>query len=74
MEKQENLKKLYTGGDVIINRIKQVLESKGINSLVVDGYRQGLTAGFGEGVPSAIEIFVIEDDYEKASEIVKDIV
>lgn len=71
MNEHDGLKKLFTGGDVIIARIKQVLESKGINSLVKDGFKQGLAAGFGEGVPSAIDIFVTEEDLEKANEIVK---
>ena len=74
MGKQERLVKLYTGGDIIINRIKNELEAKGIKSLLKDGYRQGLGAGFGEGVPSAIDIFVVEADLEKAIEIVNVIV
>lgn len=74
MENQGELKKLYTGGDVIINRIKNVLENEGIKSLIKDGFRQGLAAGFGDGVPSAIDIFVLEDDFDKASKIVNDII
>ena len=74
MNENDELVKLYTGGDVIINRIKQLLEAQGINSLIKDGFKQGLAAGFGEGVPSAIDIFVTEDDFEKAGEIVNAII
>lgn len=70
MNKNEELVKLFTGGDVVINRIKDELENKGISSLVKDGFKQGLAAGFGDGVPTAIDIFVTEDDFEKALEIV----
>jgi len=62
---------LYTGGDVIINRIKQELESNGIFCLIQDGFKQGLEAGFMGGVPSAIKLFVDESDLTKAQEIVK---
>lgn len=71
MNENDGLIKLYTGGDVVISRIKQELDVAGINSLVKDGFKQGLAAGFGEGVPTAIDIFVTEEDFEKASEIVK---
>ena len=70
MNKNEELVKLFTGGDVIVNRIKDELENKGISLLIKDGFKQGLAAGFGEGVPTAIDIFVTEEDYEKALEIV----
>lgn len=74
MSDNNNLVKLYTGGDVIINRIKQELEEAGISTMVKDGYKQGLAAGFGDGVPSAIDIFVVESDIEKANEIIKGII
>jgi len=66
----DKLIKLYTGGDVVINRIKQELEANGINALIKDRFKQGLAAGFGDGVPSAIDIFVVEENFEKANEIV----
>jgi hypothetical protein len=71
MTDYDGLIKLFTGGDVIIARIKQELELEGINSLVKDRYKQGLAAGFGDGVPSAIDLFVTEEDYDKAIQIVK---
>ncbi len=74
MSENDNIVKLYTGGDVIINRIKLTLEAAGINALIKDGYKQGLAAGFGEGVPSAIDIFVTEIDFEKAKQILDEII
>ncbi len=74
MIENDDLVKLYTGADVIINRIKMELEARGINTLIKDGFKQGLAAGFGEGVPSAIDIFVTQEDFEKANEIVNAII
>jgi len=68
---EDNVVKIYTGGDVIINRLKDELEAQGIYSLIKDRYKQGLAAGYGDGVPSAIDLFVLESDQEKALEVVK---
>ncbi len=70
MNEQEELVKLYTGDDITISRIKMELEAEGIASLVKDGIKQGLGAGFVGGVPTAVDIFVTEKDFEKAYEIV----
>ncbi|MEN8116156.1 MAG: DUF2007 domain-containing protein [Bacteroidota bacterium] len=74
MNENDKLTKLYTGGDVIINRIKTELELQGISSIVKDGFKQGLQSGFVGGVPSAIDIFVTDADYEKAKGIIKAII
>lgn len=70
MQENDGLVKLYTGGDVIISRIKLELQAQGINSMIKDRFKQGLAAGYGDGVPSAIDIFVTDKDFEKANEIV----
>lgn len=67
---EDEIVKLYTGGDVIINHIKQELESRDIFCLVQDGFKQGINAGFVGGVPSAIDLFVRESDLDEAIEIV----
>ena len=67
---EDNIVKLYTGSDVIINHIKQELEANGISCLIKDGFKQGIDAGFVGGVPSAIDLFVLESDLERAVEIV----
>ncbi|WP_319482074.1 DUF2007 domain-containing protein [uncultured Draconibacterium sp.] len=71
MDQQDKIVKLYTGEDVVISRLKQELEAAGINPMIRDGFKQGLAAGFGEGVPSAIDLFVVEADFPKAQEILK---
>jgi hypothetical protein len=71
MENSEGLALVYTGGDVNIQRIKAELEIQGINSIIEDGFKQGVGAGFGGGVPSAIDLYVAETDVEKAKEIIK---
>jgi hypothetical protein len=65
---------IYTGGEVIIQRLKAELEQKGIYSIIKDGFKQGIAAGFVGGVPSAIHLFVDEGDAVQAMEIVKAVV
>lgn len=67
----DKIVKIYSGGDLIINRIKQELEAQGIASMIKDGFKQGIQAGFAGGVPSAVELFVVKGDLENALEIVK---
>jgi hypothetical protein len=72
--KNDDLILVYTGGKIIIERIKTELEINGIFSIVKDGFQQGLDAGFGGGIPSAIDLFVKESDWKEAVEIIKAII
>lgn len=68
---EDKIVKVYTGGDVIINHIRQELEANNIYCLIKDGFKQGIQAGFVGGVPSAVELYVSEKDLQRAVEIVK---
>jgi hypothetical protein len=70
---KDKLIKLLTAGTVEINRVKTALEENGIFVVVKDGFRQGLEAGFAGGTPSAIDLFVSETDFVRASEILNDL-
>lgn len=74
MSGKDELVLVYTGRKIIIERIKAELESNGIISIVKDGFRQGIEAGFGGGIPSAIDLFVTESDTEKAKGIIEAII
>ena len=70
MNSNDGLVLVYTGRIIMIERIQAELESNGIGSIVKDEFRQGMEAGFGAGNPSAIDLFVIESDVEKAQKII----
>ncbi len=74
MNNNEKIVLVYTGSEVIIDRIRVNLEMEGINSIKKDGFRQGINAGFVGGTPSTIDLFVIETDFKKATEIINAIV
>lgn len=69
----DSLIKIFTGDEITVNRIKAELETRGISALVQNGFSQGLAAGFGGGIPSAIDLFVAESDAENATKIVDSI-
>ncbi|NQU53096.1 MAG: DUF2007 domain-containing protein [Bacteroidetes bacterium] len=74
MHDKDKIVLVYTGNEVTVERIKVNLEMEGIIPIVKDGFNSGLSAGFVGGVPSGIDLFVLDSDFEKAIEIVKVIV
>lgn len=74
MSAKDGLELVYTGRKIIIERIKAELELNGIFSILKDGFQQGIEAGFGGGVSSAIDLFVTESDVKKAKEIIEAII
>ena len=74
MSAKDGLVLIYTGRIIIVERIQTELESNGIVSIMKDGFRQGIEAGFSGGVPSAIDLFVTQSDVEKAKEIIEAII
>lgn len=71
MNDKNELVLVFTGNEIIIQRIKTELELKGITSIIQDGFKSGIAAGFGGGIPSAVDLFVTEQDREKALGIIK---
>ncbi len=74
MTNKNGLVLVYTGTEVVVSRLKSELELQGINSIVQNGFNSGLAAGFGGGIPSAVDLFVTETDLGKATEIINAIV
>jgi len=74
MNTPEELVLIFTGRIIEIERIQAELELNGIGTIVKDGFRQGIEAGFGGGVPSAIDLFVLASNAEQAKEIIKAII
>jgi phenylpyruvate tautomerase PptA (4-oxalocrotonate tautomerase family) len=71
MENKDELIHMFTGTEVMVENLKAELEANGIKVLIKNGFQSGLMAGFGGGIPSAIDIFVASTDAEKAAEIIE---
>ncbi len=72
MNKADELVLVYTASE--IEYIRAELEAGGIGVIVKDGFAQGLKAGFVDDTTSAIDLYVMESDVEKAKKIISDIV
>ncbi len=69
-----NFTKIYTGGFIIVNHIVDVLKQANIIAIVKDDTESARLAGFGGGiVPGFQELFVNNDELDKAIPILEDI-
>ncbi|MEJ6792537.1 MAG: DUF2007 domain-containing protein [Lacinutrix sp.] len=66
-----NYIKIYTGGTIIVQLIKQRLEAAGINPVIKDETESGRLAGFGSALISQPEIYVHESETDTAVRIVE---
>jgi hypothetical protein len=73
MDKSDEMVLVLTASKVVIDHVRAELDANGIGSLVKDGFTQGLQAGFVGGDPSAIELYVLATEEERAIEIIDDV-
>ncbi|MDP2723165.1 MAG: DUF2007 domain-containing protein [Bacteroidales bacterium] len=70
---EKDLIKIFTGTEIAVIQVKEILDENGIPTLMKNGYQSGISAGFIGGTPSTIELYVLEEDKERAEAIVKEI-
>lgn len=72
MTTNSDLIKIFTGRDVLVHLLKDELESIGVGAMIRDDFHSSALAGFGGGIPSAIDLYILSDDLEKAGQIIED--
>lgn len=65
--------KIYTGSFIIVQMIKQRLEDIGISPVIKDEAESGRLAGFATSLPTQPEIYVHENELDKAVTIVESV-
>ena len=63
--------KIYTGGTIIVQIIKQRLEAAGINPIIKDETESGRLAGFGATLIGQPEVYVHKSETDTAVHIVE---
>lgn len=63
--------KFFTGSLIEIQRLQLDLDDQGIPSMVKNNFQSGLRAGFYGGSPSLVELFIYEEDLDKANPILE---
>ena len=67
MDDQSKHIKFFTGSLIEIQRLQLDLEELEIPSMTKNRFQSGLRSGFYGGSPSQVELFIFEEDREKAT-------
>ena len=71
MDEHSKHTKLFTGSLIEIQRLQLDLDDYKIPSLVKNNFQSGIRSGFYGGSPSQVELFIYEEDIEKATPILE---
>jgi hypothetical protein len=74
MKERNKLVKVYTGTEVTVILLKELLESIGVTSTIQNNYKSGIEVGFVGGVQSAIDLFIQHSDFETAEPLIRDFI
>ncbi len=74
MKEINKLVKVYTGTEVTVLLLKELLEEIGIMSTVQNSHKSGVEIGFIGSVQSAIDLFIQQSDYESAEPVIRDFI
>jgi hypothetical protein len=69
---QNDMVRVYSDSEIIINMLRGELAKVGIPSLVKNEFQSGVMAGFGAS-PNAVDIYVNAADTEAALSLMKDL-
>jgi len=74
MKEKNKLVKVYTGTEVTVLLLKDLLEDLGVTSTIQNNYKSGIEVGFVGGVQSAIDLFIQQSDFETAEPLIRDFI
>ena len=63
--------KFFTGSLIEIQRLQLDLDEQKIPSLVKNNFQSGLRSGFYGGSPSQVQLFIYQEDFDKAKPILE---
>ena len=71
MDDQSKHIKFFIGSLIQIQRLQLDLDDNKIPSLLKNNFESGLRSGFYGGSPAQVQLFIFEEDLEKATPILK---
>jgi hypothetical protein len=74
MNTNEKLVKVYTGTEVTVLLLQELLEEIGITSTIQNNHKSGVEVGFVGGVLSAIDLYIQMSDFEAAEPVIRDFI
>ncbi len=74
MKEKNKLVRIYTGTEMTVLLLKDLLNEIGIKSVIQNNYKSGIEVGFVGGVQSAIDLFIQQSDFESAEPLIRDFI
>jgi hypothetical protein len=74
MKEKNKLVKVYSGTEMTVLLLKDLLEEIGVTSIIQNNYKSGIEVGFVGGVQSAIDLFIQQSDFEPAEPLIRDFI
>jgi hypothetical protein len=72
MKERNKLVRVYTGTEVTVLLLKDLLEDIGVTSTIQNNYKSGVEVGFVGGVQSSIDLFIQQSDFIIAEPLIRD--
>ena len=74
MKERNRLVKAYTGTEMTVILLKELLEEIGVTSTIQNNYKLGVEVGFVGGVQSSVDLFIQQSDFETAEPVIRDFI
>ncbi|HZY26189.1 MAG TPA: hypothetical protein VFE71_10205 [Bacteroidales bacterium] len=74
MKERNKLVKVYTGTEMTVTLLKELLEEIKVASTIQNNYKSGVEVGFVGGVQSSVDLFIQQSDFETAEPVIRDFI
>ncbi len=74
MKERNKLVKVYTGTELTVVLLKELLVEIGVTSTIQNNYKSGVEVGFVGGVQSSVDLFIQQSDFETAEPVIRDFI
>jgi hypothetical protein len=74
MKEKNKLVKVYTGTEMTVLLLKDLLEDIGVTSIIQNNYKLGIEVGFVGGVQSAVDLFIQQSEFAAAEPLIRDFI
>ncbi len=74
MKERNKLVKVYTGTEITVSLLKELLEEIKVASTIQNNYKSGVEVGFVGSVQSSVDLFIQQSDFETAEPVIRDFI
>jgi hypothetical protein len=67
--KDDHLIRIYSGTEVMVLMLQEMLEENDIGTMVRNDFQSGVAAGFVAGLPTSVDLYILEADLAGAESI-----